>query len=146
MNFEVLLISLDPSFCIDTFQDASCHSKHVLFNREQKNLKRQLLLEDVDDWSKFHITHENIKDHPGRRALEYIGGVDISFVKGDNVNACAAFVVLKLPSLDVVYEDLSMVALTAPYIPGFLAFREADFLVEKIEKLRQLNPHIVPQV
>ena len=48
--------------------------------------------------------------------------------------------------MKVVYEDLSMVALTAPYIPGFLAFREADFLVEKVEKLRQLNPQMVPQV
>ena len=39
-----------------------------------------------------------------------------------------------------------MVELTAPYIPGFLAFREADFLVEKIDALRETNPEILPQV
>ena len=50
---------------------------------------------------------ENAKDHPGRRALEYVGGVDISFVKGDNVNACAALVILKLPSLEVRKSKLS---------------------------------------
>ena len=87
-----------------------------------------------------------IADHPGRRSLEYIGGVDISFVKGDAINACAAFVIIKLPTMEVVYEDLSMVELTAPYIPGFLAFREVPFLVEKVEKLRQLHPQMTPQV
>ncbi len=39
-----------------------------------------------------------------------------------------------------------MVELTAPYIPGFLAFREVPFLVEKVEKLRQLHPQMTPQV
>ena len=66
-----------------------------------------MMLDDVTDWAKFHITPENAKDHPGRRALEYVGGVDISFVKGDNVNACAALVVLKLPSLEVRNLNLS---------------------------------------
>ena len=31
----------------------------------------------------------------------YIGGVDISFVKGDNVNACAALVICSFPALEV---------------------------------------------
>ncbi len=39
-----------------------------------------------------------------------------------------------------------MVELTAPYIPGFLAFREVPFLVEKVDKLRQLHPQMTPQV
>lgn len=72
--------------------------------------------------------------------------MDISFVKGDNVNACAAFVVLSFDDLEVVHEDLSMVTMTAPYIPGFLAFREADILVDKIENLKKEKPHLMPQV
>jgi len=39
-----------------------------------------------------------------------------------------------------------MVKLTSPYVPGFLAFREAGFLVEKIETLRRDKPEIMPQV
>lgn len=31
----------------------------------------------------------------------YIGGMDISFVKGDDVNACAALVVCSFPDLEV---------------------------------------------
>ena len=37
----------------------------------------------------------------GSRPLTYIAGVDISFVKNDNINACAACVVVKLPDFDV---------------------------------------------
>ena len=36
--------------------------------------------------------------------------------------------------LQVVYKDLQMVEMTAPYIPGFLAFRESSFLVSLVEK------------
>ena len=39
-----------------------------------------------------------------------------------------------------------MVALTAPYIPGFLAFREVEFLEEKLTKLKQASPELYPQV
>jgi len=44
-----------------------------------------------------------------------------------------------------VYEDSSMIELTVPYIPGFLAFREAPYFVEKMNKLRQSHPEFVPQ-
>jgi len=47
--------------------------------------------------------------------------------------------------IQIVHEDLSLVKLTSPYVPGFLAFREAGFLVEKIEKLRREKPEIMPQ-
>ena len=56
--------------------------------------------------------------------VRLVGGVDVSFVKGSDTDACAALVVLELPSLAVVYEDCERVCLTAPYVPGFLAFRE----------------------
>jgi hypothetical protein len=45
-----------------------------------------------------------------------------------------------------VYEDYQMVRLTQPYVPGFLAFREADFLVELLEKLRKNDEKLFPQV
>lgn len=32
----------------------------------------------------------------------YVAGVDVSFVKGDDVNACAALVVLSFPQLEVI--------------------------------------------
>jgi len=47
--------------------------------------------------------------------------------------------------IQVVHEELSMVKMTSPYVPGFLAFREAGFLVEKVERVRHEKPEIMPQ-
>lgn len=56
--------------------------------------------------------------------LQYIGGVDVSFVKDDPSLACGALVVLDASTLNVVHEEFEVVRLKVPYIPGFLAFRE----------------------
>ena len=76
------------------------HQCCIEINREQTRLKEELILQDVDDWAKHHIM-EDSPDFPGMRPLQYIAGVDISFVKDDNVNACAAFVVVDFPELKV---------------------------------------------
>ncbi|XP_010854596.1 PREDICTED: endonuclease V isoform X2 [Bison bison bison] len=39
-----------------------------------------------------------------------------------------------------------MVTLTAPYVSGFLAFRELPFLVDAVQQLRQREPRLMPQV
>lgn len=56
--------------------------------------------------------------------LKYVGGVDVSFLKEDPSVACGSLVVLDLQSLQIVYQDYSLVRLRVPYIAGFLAFRE----------------------
>lgn len=45
-----------------------------------------------------------------------------------------------------MYEDLTLVHLKLPYIPEFLAFREVGFLVEAVSKLKEVKPHLLPQV
>ena len=57
-------------------------------------------------------------------SIGLIGGVDISFIKGSETDACAALVVLDATTMKVVYESCQRIMLTAPYIPGYLAFRE----------------------
>ncbi|XP_013384792.1 endonuclease V isoform X1 [Lingula anatina] len=102
---------------------------------EQDKLKTKLVLENCEPWqSKLE------------EGLQYVGGVDLSFVKGDDVNACSSLVVTSYPDLKVVYEDCCHIQLTAPYIPGFLAFREVPFLVESFERLKKKNPELMPQV
>ncbi|XP_066877551.1 endonuclease V isoform X25 [Kogia breviceps] len=46
----------------------------------------------------------------------------------------------------VMYEDCRMVSLTAPYVSGFLAFREVPFLVDAVQQLREKEPRLMPQV
>ena len=66
--------------------------------------------------------------------LTYVGGVDISFCKKDKDTAVSCYVVLSFPELEVVYKAHEIVKLTGPYIPGFLAFREAAHLVKLINE------------
>ncbi len=104
--------------------------------KEQEELKGKLITQDVDIHNKSDV--------------QYVGGVDISFIKGNNVDAqcdaCAAYVILSYPDLQVVYEKMEMVKLQKPYIPGFLAFREVDHLVKLIENAKKDKPNLIPQV
>lgn len=85
--------------------------------------------------------------HVAKPALRYIGGVDISFVGGeDTPEACAALVVVEYPTMKLVYEDYQMVRLTQPYISGFLAFREVEHLLNLLDRLRSDSPDLFPQI
>ncbi|XP_041358795.1 endonuclease V-like [Gigantopelta aegis] len=108
----------------------------------QAEMKKRLITEDDDVITKIKQAYNKENSHE----TYYIGGVDISFIKGDNLNACAAFVVVTFPQMEIVYEDYQMVKLTAPYIPGFLAFREADFIIQQYEKLKAVQPQYAPHV
>ena len=59
-----------------------------------------MVISDVDQWSRQRLIADDAHDCSAGH-LQYVGGVDISFVKGDDVNACAALVVLSLPDLKV---------------------------------------------
>jgi len=99
---------------------------------EQDSLRERLRAQDVAGFVAEDVT--------------LVGGVDISFVKGSATGeACVSLVVVSLPSLRIVYVDCVPVRMTQPYIPGFLAFREVDFLVARIEHLRATRPGLVPQ-
>ncbi|CAB1344921.1 unnamed protein product [Coregonus sp. 'balchen'] len=103
---------------------------------EQASLRQQVVEEDTEDWQRS----------PDFTGLERVGGVDLSFIKGDDVNACAQLVVLSYPDLELLYEDSQMVTLTAPYISGFLAFRETPYLLEALQRLETTQPSLLPQV
>ncbi|TNN30751.1 Endonuclease V [Liparis tanakae] len=62
---------------------------------EQARLRLQLVEEDTEAWQRS----------PDFCGLERVGGVDLSFIKGDDVNACAQLVVLSFPDLEVVFVD-----------------------------------------
>ncbi|NXT70712.1 ENDOV Endonuclease, partial [Chaetops frenatus] len=104
--------------------------------REQARLKASVVEEDTEEWQK----------DPHFTGLERVGGVDLSYVKGDESRACASLVVLSYPALEVLYQDCRMVAVSAPYVAGFLAFREVPVLVEAVQRLQQEEPHLQPQV
>lgn len=74
------------------------------------------------------------------KRLMRVAGVDISFLKGSNEHACASIVVLEFPTLRVLYEAFTYVSLPAPYIAGFLAFREVPALSKLYKALVERCP------
>jgi deoxyribonuclease V len=78
--------------------------------------------------------------------LNFVGGVDLSFPLDDTDHAVACLVVLEFPSLKLVHSSFKNVELSLPYIPGFLAFREVQPLLELLNDLKNENSEIYPQV
>ncbi|KAL0312276.1 UNVERIFIED_CONTAM: Endonuclease V [Sesamum radiatum] len=96
----------------------------------QDSLKKRLITDDQFDWKLPPMEDqdsegiEENQDSDGE-ILKYVGGVDLSFSRNDSLIACATLVVLDISTLEVVREDSSITKLRNPYVPGFLAFREA---------------------
>jgi deoxyinosine 3'endonuclease (endonuclease V) len=70
--------------------------------------------------------------------LRRIAGMDISFPTGKNKAAprpCASLVILEWPSLRVVHEAMSWLGPMRPYVPGYLAYREAEPLLELLREV-----------
>jgi len=102
---------------------------------EQLKFKEQLVTCDLFTWV-YNNGSDDVRIGSGEieEEIKYVGGVDISFIKDNDKDACACFTVLSFPDLDVVYQQIEMVELTEPYIPSFLAFRECPPLVTVIQK------------
>ncbi|XP_018090576.1 endonuclease V isoform X2 [Xenopus laevis] len=103
---------------------------------EQMLLKGNLITCNTEAW----------QSHPDFFGLQRLGGVDLSYLKEDDTVACASLVVLSYPELEVIYEDCHMVTINAPYVAGYLAFREVPVLVDAIQKLLEKDPCLMPQV
>ncbi|KAF3523891.1 hypothetical protein F2Q69_00046864 [Brassica cretica] len=112
------------------------------WTEEQDRVKKKLITHDDFPWKLPSSTEHS----QGSETLKYVGGVDISFSKDDSSVACACLVVLELPSLRVVHNELSLIRLQVPYVPGFLAFREAPVLLQILEKMRDDHHPFYPQV
>ena len=116
--------------------------KFVEWEKEQILRRSELITEDINEY--FYLKQEGDEEKEiiiggkgEKKKLEYVGGVDISFIKDNDVDACASFVVLSFPDLKLVYEKMEMIELKEPYIPGFLAFRECPPLVKIINSAFQ---------
>lgn len=93
------------------------HSAPKEWETEQCRLATLCVQEDrLSNWS--------VDEHGEINGLERVAGVDVSLFP-DQEHAAVAVVVLSYPSLEVIYERCVTVKLCIPYIPGFLAFREA---------------------
>lgn len=77
---------------------------------EQAGLRQQVVEEDTEEWQRSL----------NFSGLERVGGVDLSFIKGDDVNACAQLVVLSYPDLEVSCNFWSKSSLLPGIICGLI--------------------------
>ncbi|URE42808.1 Endonuclease V [Musa troglodytarum] len=117
----------------------------LLARRAQESLKEKLVLEDDFAWG---VPSHGLASGDGsrREKLKYIGGVDISFLKKDPSVSCGALVVLDADTMDVVHEEFEVTRLQVPYVPGFLAFREASMLLGLLNKMKANAHPFYPQL
>ena len=71
--------------------------------------------------------------------LRTLAGCDSSFI-GENI--LSVFVLLSYPELDILEIQYNYAPVELPYIPGYLAFREAPNLLRAYEKL-QTKPDLI---
>ncbi|GMI81570.1 hypothetical protein HRI_001826300 [Hibiscus trionum] len=108
----------------------------------QDTLKKRVITVDDFPWRLPSPPSES-----QQQQLKYVGGVDVSFSKEDPSMACGSLVVLDLlHDLRLVYREFTCVRLDIPYVPGFLAFREAPILVNLLEKMKKEANPFYPQV
>ena len=110
------------------------------WRKEQDELKSKLITKDI-----FKFNLQNDPNEKDSIELKYIAGVDISASKHCPNVAVSALVVCD-KDLKIVYEDYKVVKMTEPYVPGFLAFREVNHLVDLVNDLKKNSPEFLPQV
>ncbi|KAG5573681.1 hypothetical protein H5410_063447 [Solanum commersonii] len=131
----------EPSSSNSNFSNEFQSSQQMDWLRVQDSLKGKLITEDDFKWRLPTREKEGSCE-----ILKYVGGVDLSFSKDDSSIACGTLVVLDLATHKVVYEDSSIVRLHIPYLPGFLAFREAPVLLELLDKMKNNAHCFYPQL
>lgn len=137
---------------MEKLSPSSSSVDHKAWTEAQDLLKQKLIAEDDFSWrlgSKSNsksMEREEEKEEEREEVLKYVGGVDISYSKENPSLACGILVVLELKTLQVVYQDFCVVTPNVPYVPGFLAFREAPVLLELVEKMKNNNSPFYPQL
>jgi deoxyribonuclease V len=83
---------------------------------------------------------ERLDLRPPLSMPEFAGGVDVSYAGTDRagpVRGVAAYVVVHVPTGELVWSQTIERTVHFPYIPGFLAFRELPILLELFEQVRE---------
>ncbi|KAL6216895.1 hypothetical protein ACLB2K_010113 [Fragaria x ananassa] len=128
----------------ESSSSAASSTQHNIWIEAQDELKQKLIAQDDFPW-RLATTAPTLHQEK-EIALKYVGGADISYSKQDPSMACGTLVVLDIHTLQVVYENHSVVTLSVPYVPGFLAFREAPVLLELLEKMKASATLFYPQL
>jgi endonuclease V len=149
--------SLDADIVVpkqNNARDLLTTDKVEKWTREQLELRKNLKLYDTEPWQinrDIFTTNKDTNDEKplaySNTHLRYVAGMDISFVKNDTLACSGLFVFDLSDEMKLVYKDLDndeLINMDQPYVPGFLAYREAPFLLKKLDKLKREKPWLYP--
>lgn len=74
--------------------------------------------------------------------VEYVAGTDVSYQPGSS-KAKAAWVIFKLPDLELVDQATAETSVDFPYVPGLFSFREIPPLMQAFARLKLVPDLIV---
>ena len=99
-------------------------------------------------WENYQLANKNniIKtDTFDITTIRYVCGLDISFDKKDDTNACAYVTIFDLETNKIIYEDFKLCKMEIPYISGFLGFREIPHYKYLLNKIigKEFYPQII---
>lgn len=120
--------------CDETGLDVKLYK--FLWHRSEGRLKLKLVLRDAD----FLVQDVHFS------RVQLVGGLDVSTVTGHEHIAVACLAVLSFPDLKVLYAVCEHVVVGAPYVAGYLAWREADVFVKLLSRLRRERHDLLPQI
>lgn len=72
--------------------------------------------------------------------------MDISASKTDEKTASVAYVLMDFQTKKVLFETQKTIKIMQPYVPGFLAFREVEHLLDLLNDVKSFNPQLIPDV
>jgi len=76
--------------------------------------------------------------------IKTIGGIDVTFEKSEEnpTKAWACIVIVEIPSLKIIYQEIEEGIINFPYISTFLTFRELP-LIKKLYQKLSFKPDVI---
>lgn len=81
------------------------------------------------------ILKEKVKIIPLEKNPGFIAGVDAAFSKDGN-KAIVVASLYRYPEMTLIEDSFAIAAVSFPYIPGFLTFREGQAIIEAVKGLK----------
>jgi len=103
--------------------------------------------ERISKWEVYQLSNKDKiikRDIIKEEDIKYVGGLDISFDKKDENNACAYLTIYDITTNKIVYEDYYLCKMTIPYISGYLGFREIPHYKKLLDRI--VDNEFYPQI
>jgi deoxyinosine 3'endonuclease (endonuclease V) len=97
------------------------------------------MIDMFEEYKKYQIENSSnvVKfDMFDKNKIRYIGGLDISFDKNDQSNACAYLTVYDTNTNSIVHEDHNLCKMNLPYVSGCLGIREVPEYILLLDKIK----------